>query len=113
MAAHKSKPSVPGAASRGEGVCLDLSDTRDLRTAQESKQQSTRQGWAASVGQGYSATRCQETLQELQPKGDMQTYQLVDITLLLLKVKKHQQLHQQPRWEGQKRHPTSKRIAYL
>lgn len=87
MAAPKSKPSVPGAASRGEGVCLDLSDTRDLRTAQESKQQSTRQGWAASVGQEYSATRCQETLQELQPKGDMQTYQLVDITLLLLKAK--------------------------
>lgn len=68
-------------------MCLELSDTRDLGTAQESKQQ-TRQGWAASVVQGYSATGCQQTLQEQQPKGDMQTYyKLVVITLLLLKVK--------------------------
>lgn len=79
---------MPGAAPRGEGVCLDLSDIRNLGTAQESKQQSTGQGWAASVVQGYSATGCQQTLQELQPKGDMQTYyKLVVITLLLLKVK--------------------------
>lgn len=38
--------------------------------------------------QGYSARGCQQTLQELQPRGDTQTYyQLVAIALLLLKVK--------------------------
>lgn len=67
-------------------MCLDLSDIRDVGTAQESKQQSTHKDGQPVWGRDIQQQDVSKPCRSYSPKGTCRLM-LVVITLLLLKVK--------------------------